>query len=223
MTEKTATPAEKVDGPLLRIAFILVLGTFMASIDATIVSVGIDTLADEFHASLAEIQWVSTAYLLAVVTAVPASGWLADRLGGRRVWLVAVGVFLCGSALCALSWSVTSLIVFRVLQGLGAGVLPPTGQALLARIAGPARTGRVISVVAVVPLLSPVLGPLAAAPCSGRPPGHGCSWSTCRSASPRSCSPAAMCRCWNRRPGGPRSMCGGPYCCHPASPSWCSA
>ncbi|MFH9942246.1 DHA2 family efflux MFS transporter permease subunit [Streptomyces murinus] len=161
MTEKTAVPAEKVDGPLLRIAFILVLGTFMASIDATIVSVGIDTLADEFHASLAEIQWVSTAYLLAVVTAVPASGWLADRLGGRRVWLVAVGVFLCGSALCALSWSVTSLIVFRVLQGLGAGVLPPTGQALLARIAGPARTGRVISVVAVVPLLSPVLGPLA--------------------------------------------------------------
>ncbi|NMO34788.1 DHA2 family efflux MFS transporter permease subunit [Streptomyces sp. GMY01] len=161
MTENTAAPPQKVDRPLLGVAFILVLGTFMASLDATIVNVGIDTLAHEFDASVADIQWVSTAYLLAVVAAVPASGWLADRLGGRRVWLAAVGVFLLGSALCALSWSATSLIVFRVVQGLGGGLLPPTGQALLARIAGPARTGRVISVVAVVPLLSPVLGPLA--------------------------------------------------------------
>ncbi|MFP3987377.1 MDR family MFS transporter [Streptomyces sp. E11-3] len=155
-----APPAERVDGQLLRIAFILVLGTFMATVDATIVSVGIDTLADEFGASVAEIQWVSTAYLLAVVTAVPASGWLADRFGGRRTWLAAVGVFLLGSVLCALAWSVTSLVVFRVLQGLGGGLLPATGQALLARVAGPRRTGRVISVVAVVPLLSPVLGPV---------------------------------------------------------------
>ncbi len=163
MTKDAAVPAPpaRVDAPLMRVAFVLVLGTFMAGIDATIVSVGIGTLAGEFGASVAEIQWVSTAYLLAVVTAVPASGWLADRFGGRRVWLVAVGVFLLGSALCALAWSATSLIVFRVVQGLGGGLLPPTGQALLARIAGPARIGRVISVVAVVPLLSPVLGPLA--------------------------------------------------------------
>ncbi|MCX4661691.1 MDR family MFS transporter [Streptomyces uncialis] len=160
MSKDAAPPAERVDGQLLRIAFILVLGTFMATIDATIVSVGIDTLTAEFGASVAEIQWVTTAYLLAVVAAVPASGWLADRFGGRRTWLVAVGVFLLGSALCALAWSATSLIVFRIVQGLGGGLLPATGQALLARVAGPSRTGRVISVVAVVPLLSPVLGPL---------------------------------------------------------------
>lgn len=161
MSRNTAPPAERVDKQLLRTAFILVLGTFMATLDATIVSVGIDGLAHEFGASVAEIQWVTTAYLLAVVAAVPASGWLADRFGGRRTWLVAVGVFLLGSALCASARSVTSLIVFRVIQGLGGGLLPATGQALLARIAGPGRTGRVISVVAVVPLLSPVLGPLA--------------------------------------------------------------
>ncbi|MEV5013623.1 MDR family MFS transporter [Streptomyces sp. NPDC053780] len=159
--EPAKPPPDRVDRGLLRIAFILVLGTFMASLDATIVNVGIDTLTREFDASVGEIQWVSSAYLLAVVTAVPASGWLADRFGGRRVWLAAVGVFLIGSALCALAWSATSLIVCRVIQGLGGGVLPPTGQALLARIAGPTRTGKVISVVAVVPLLSPVLGPLA--------------------------------------------------------------
>ncbi|AXE23899.1 MFS transporter [Streptomyces globosus] len=161
MSADAAPPAERVDRGLLRIAFILVLGTFMATIDATIVSVGIDTLADEFGAGVAEVQWISTAYLLAVVAAVPASGWLADRFGGRRTWLAAVGVFLLGSALCALAWSATSLTVFRVLQGLGGGLLPATGQALLARVAGPGRTGRVISIVAVVPLLSPVLGPLA--------------------------------------------------------------
>ncbi|MES9556124.1 MULTISPECIES: DHA2 family efflux MFS transporter permease subunit [unclassified Streptomyces] len=161
MTGSASPPAVRVDKQLLRTAFILVLGIFMATLDATIVSVGIDSLADEFGASVAEIQWVTTAYLLAVVAAVPASGWLADRFGGRRTWLVAVGVFLLGSVLCASAWSVTSLIVFRVVQGLGGGLLPATGQALLARVAGPGRTGRVISVVAVVPLLSPVLGPLA--------------------------------------------------------------
>ncbi|WP_250292069.1 MDR family MFS transporter [Streptomyces atroolivaceus] len=161
MSGDVAPPVERVDRQLLRVAFILVLGTFMASLDATIVSVGVDALTDEFGASVAEIQWVTTAYLLAVVAAVPASGWLAGRFGGRRTWLAAVGVFLVGSVLCALAWSVTSLIVFRVIQGLGGGLLPATGQALLARVAGPGRTGRVISVVAVVPLLSPVFGPLA--------------------------------------------------------------
>ncbi|MFK4067122.1 MDR family MFS transporter [Streptomyces sp. NPDC029674] len=162
MTKDAAPPAERqrVDGQLLRVAFILVLGTFMATLDATIVSVGIDRLTDEFDASVADIQWVSTAYLLAVVAAVPASGWLADRFGGRRTWLAAVGVFLVGSVLCALAWSAASLVVFRVIQGLGGGLLPATGQALLARVAGRERTGRVISVVAVVPLLSPVFGPL---------------------------------------------------------------
>ncbi|MGI5996951.1 MAG: MFS transporter, partial [Saccharomonospora viridis] len=147
---------ERTGAPLLGVAFILVLGTFMASLDATIVAVGIDTLVEEFDASVADIQWVTTAYLLAIVTVMPMSGWLADRFGGRRTWLTAVAVFLLGSVACAVAWSVPSLVVFRVLQGLGGGLLPPTGQALLARVAGPERIGRIISVVSVVPLLSPV-------------------------------------------------------------------
>jgi EmrB/QacA subfamily drug resistance transporter len=153
--------AEKIDSALLRVAFILVLGTFMATLDATIVAVGIETLAGEFDAPVTGIQWASTAYLLAVVAVVPASGWAADRFGGRRTWLAAVAVFLLGSMLCALAWSVPSLIAFRVVQGLGGGLLPPLGQALLARTAGPHRIGRLIGIVGVVPLLSPVLGPLA--------------------------------------------------------------
>ncbi|RZT85873.1 EmrB/QacA subfamily drug resistance transporter [Pseudonocardia sediminis] len=155
-----APAPEKIDKRLVQTAFVLVLGTFMATLDATIVSVGIGTLAREFDVGVTEVQWVSTAYLLAVVAAVPASGWLADRFGGRRTWITAVVVFLLASVLCALSWSLTSLVVFRVLQGLAGGLLPPTGQALLARAAGPRRIGRMISIVGIVPLLSPVLGPL---------------------------------------------------------------
>ncbi|MFC9255605.1 DHA2 family efflux MFS transporter permease subunit [Amycolatopsis thailandensis] len=153
--------ARPIDAALWRTAAVLVLGTFMATLDSTIVSVGVDTLAEEFGAPVTGVQWVTTAYLLAVVTAVPASGWLADRFGGRRVWLTAVAVFLLASLLCALAPTLPALIAFRVLQGLAGGLLPPTGQALLARAAGPDRIGRVISVVGLVPLLSPVLGPLA--------------------------------------------------------------
>ncbi|MFC6092570.1 DHA2 family efflux MFS transporter permease subunit [Saccharothrix lopnurensis] len=152
--------APKVDAALWRTAFVLVLGTFMATLDSTIVSVGVEVLADRFDAAVTDVQWVSTAYLLAVVAAVPASGWLANRFGGRRTWLAAVVVFVLASVLCALAWSLPSLVAFRVLQGLAGGLLPPTGQALLARAAGRERIGRVLAVVSVVPLLSPVLGPL---------------------------------------------------------------
>lgn len=156
-----AEAPDRIDAPLVRAAFVLVLGTFMATLDATIVAVGVSTLATEFDATPVEVQWVSTAYLLAMVAAVPASGWLVDRFGGRRTWIVAVLCFVVASALCALAWSLTSLVAFRVLQGLAGGLLPATGQAVLARLAGPSRIGRVISIVGVVPLLSPVLGPLA--------------------------------------------------------------
>ncbi|WP_433260072.1 MDR family MFS transporter [Actinosynnema sp. CS-041913] len=160
MTAAGVRAARPVDAALWRTAFVLVLGTFMATLDSTIVAVGIDALADRFDAPVTDLQWVSTGYLLAVVAAVPASGWLADRFGGRRTWLAAVAVFLLGSVLCALAWSLPSLIAFRVLQGLAGGLLPPIGQALLARAAGRDRIGRVISVVGMVPLLSPALGPL---------------------------------------------------------------
>ncbi|TMR06858.1 multidrug efflux MFS transporter [Actinomadura soli] len=150
----------EIDAKLWRIAFVLVLGTVMATLDSTIVSVAVSAFADRFSAPVADVQWVTTAYLLAVVTAIPASGWLADRFGGRRTWLVAVAAFLVASLLCGLAWSLPSLVVFRVLQGLAGGLLPPTGQALLAGVAGRERIGRVIAVVGVLPLLSPVLGPL---------------------------------------------------------------
>jgi EmrB/QacA subfamily drug resistance transporter len=132
----------------------------MAILDATIVNVAIPTLAIELHASISTIQWVATGYLLAFASAIPVTGWASERFGAKRVWIVALLAFMTGSVLAGLSWSVGSLIVFRVVQGFGGGAIMPVGQAILAQAAGPQRMGRVMSVVGVPMLLAPVFGPV---------------------------------------------------------------
>lgn len=149
-----------LDRALLRLASVVVLGTIMSILDTTIVNVAIETLARDLDASLTSIQWVSTGYLLALATVIPLSGWAMDRFGGRAVWLLSVTLFLMGSGLCGLAWSVESLIAFRVLQGFGGGMIMPVGQAILAQAAGPQRMGRVMSVIGVPTLLGPILGPV---------------------------------------------------------------
>jgi EmrB/QacA subfamily drug resistance transporter len=132
----------------------------MSILDTTIVNVAIETLGRDLGASLSEIQWVSTAYLLSLATVIPLTGWAMERFGGRRVWMTSVGLFLVGSTLCGLAWSTGSLIFFRVIQGLGGGMILPVGQAILAQAAGPQRMGRVMSVIGVPTLLGPILGPV---------------------------------------------------------------
>ncbi len=139
---------------------VIVLGTIMSILDTTIVNVALDTLARRFHTSLSTIQWISTGYLLALATSIPVTGWAIDRFGAKRVWMLSIVLFLVGSALSGAAWSVGSLIVFRALQGLGGGMLMPVGQTVLARVAGPKRMGRVMSIVGVPMLLGPVLGPV---------------------------------------------------------------
>jgi EmrB/QacA subfamily drug resistance transporter len=149
-----------LDRALWRLAAVVVLGTIMSILDTTIVNVAIETLGRDLDASLSSIQWVSTGYLLALATVIPLAGWAMERFGGRRVWMVSVGLFLLGSTLCGLAWSTGSLIVFRVLQGFGGGLILPVGQAILAQAAGPQRMGRVMSVIGVPTLLGPILGPV---------------------------------------------------------------
>ena len=149
-----------LDRALWRLAAVVVLGTIMSILDTTIVNVAIETLARDLDASLSEIQWVSTGYLLALATVIPLTGWSMERFGGRRVWMVSVALFLVGSTLCGLAWSTGSLIFFRVIQGFGGGMILPVGQAILAQAAGPQRMGRVMSVIGVPTLLGPILGPV---------------------------------------------------------------
>src|ERR671929_1843139 len=106
------------------------------------------------------LQWVSTGYMLALATVIPLTGWMSERFGAKRVWMVSVALFGIGSALCGMAWSAESLIVFRVLQGFGGGMIMPVGMSLMAQTAGPHRVGRVMSVVGVPMLLGPIFGPV---------------------------------------------------------------
>ncbi len=149
-----------LDRRLWAISSVVILGAVMSILDTTIVNVAIDALARDLNASLGTIQWVSTGYMLALATVIPLTGWAAERFGTKRLFLVAVSLFAAGSALCGFAWSSESLIIFRVLQGLGGGMVMPTGMMILAQAAGPQRMGRVMSVIGVPMLIAPVIGPV---------------------------------------------------------------
>jgi EmrB/QacA subfamily drug resistance transporter len=152
--------ADKIDRGLLLIATVVVLGVIMSILDTTVVNVAINTLARDFHTSLATIQWVATGYTLALATVIPLTGWAADRFGTKRLYMLSIALFLCGSILSGLSWSADSLIGFRILQGLGGGMLMPAGMTILTRAAGPQRVGRVMAIIGVPMLLGPIVGPI---------------------------------------------------------------
>jgi EmrB/QacA subfamily drug resistance transporter len=152
--------SEKLDRRILAIGSVVVLGAIMAMLDITVVNVAIDHLIGEFDTTLNTIQWVATGYTLALATVIPLSGWAADRFGTKRIYLTAVFLFMVGSALAGMAWSVESLIFFRVLQGLGGGMLMPLGMTILTKAAGPERVGRVMSVIGVPMLLGPIVGPI---------------------------------------------------------------
>src|SRR3954468_17462863 len=153
-------PDEGLDRKLLLVASVVVLGAIMSILDTTVVNVAVNTLARDFHTDLATIQWVVTGYTLALGTVIPLTGWAADRFGTKRRYMMSIGLFLCGSALSGLAWSAGWLIAFRVLQGLGRGMLMPCGMTILTRAAGPQRVGRVMAIIGVPMLLGPNLGPI---------------------------------------------------------------
>jgi EmrB/QacA subfamily drug resistance transporter len=145
---------------ILTLAVVVVLGTIMTVLDTTIVNVAVPTLGRDFTTSISTVQWVLTIYFLGFATVIPVSGWASERFGAKPVWIVSLTVFLLGSLLSGLAWSIWALIAFRALQGLGAGMLLPVGQTILAQAAGPHRMGRVMSIVGVPILLAPIFGPV---------------------------------------------------------------
>ena len=116
---QTATPA--VPRAAIVTALVLMVGGLAVIFDSTIVSLALKTLAQELNVPVSTIQWVSTAYLLALGVTIPVVGWAQARIGGKRLWMIALTIFLAASIACSLAWDAPSLIAFRVLQGVGGG------------------------------------------------------------------------------------------------------
>ncbi len=148
------------DSAMRRVAAVVVLGTIMSILDSTIVNVAIDSLGRDFHTTVTTIQWVVTGYLLALGVVIPLTSWAIEQFGAKRAWMSSLALFLVGSILCGAAPSTSALIGFRILQGIGGGMILPIGQTILAREAGPNRIGRVMTVIGVPSLLGPVLGPV---------------------------------------------------------------
>jgi EmrB/QacA subfamily drug resistance transporter len=152
--------ADRIERHVWLISAVVIVGSMMSILDTTIVNVALATLGHELHSTISEIQWVVTGYMLALAAVIPVTGWAARRYGAKRVYLVSLVLFTAGSALCGAATSTTELVIFRVLQGAGGGMLLPIGQLMMAEAAGPQRMGRVMSIVAVPMMLAPILGPV---------------------------------------------------------------
>jgi EmrB/QacA subfamily drug resistance transporter len=152
---------DRITPAILKIAGVVVLGSIMAILDTTVVNVALPTFQQEFGVEeYSTVAWTITAYTLALAAVIPVTGWAADRFGTKRLYMTALALFTAGSVLCSTAWSIESLIAFRVLQGLGGGMLMPLGMTIMTKAAGPHRIGRLMAILGVPMLLGPILGPI---------------------------------------------------------------
>jgi EmrB/QacA subfamily drug resistance transporter len=152
--------SDRIEPYVWKIAGVVILGMIMSILDTTIVNVAVHTLRSDLHSTIAQVQWVITGYLLSLAAVIPVTGWAARRYGAKRVYMTSLVLFTAGSALCAVATSTTSLVLFRVLQGAGGGMIMPVGQLIMAQVAGPKRMGRVMGIVSMPAMLAPILGPV---------------------------------------------------------------
>ncbi|HEY0533113.1 MAG TPA: DHA2 family efflux MFS transporter permease subunit [Actinoplanes sp.] len=155
----------RITGDILKVAGVVVLGAIMSILDITVVNVALPTFETTFGSAAhplaySTVAWTVTAYTLALATVIPLTGWAADRFGTKRLYMTAIALFTIGSALCAMASSINMLISFRVLQGLGGGMLMPLGMTIMTRAAGPKRMGRLMAILGVPMLLGPIGGPI---------------------------------------------------------------
>jgi EmrB/QacA subfamily drug resistance transporter len=142
------------------VSVVFVAAMFMNIMDGTVVNVALPTLSRYFDAPIGSVSGVVTAYLVALAVAMPASGWVGDRFGGRNVLLGAIGLFTAASALCGVATSLPELVAFRALQGLGGGMLIPVGMTMITRVFPPAERVKANQILVVPTLLAPALGPV---------------------------------------------------------------
>ncbi len=143
-----------------KVLFTVIFGFFMILLDMTIVNVAFPVLRQEFGADLNEAQWIISVYIMAMGISMPLSGFLADRIGSKTVYLAAIGLFTIGSLFCGLSSSLYLLVAARVLQGIGGGIAMPLGIALLLQAFPVREQGTALGIYGIAALVAPALGPV---------------------------------------------------------------
>lgn len=143
----------------LTATIVLIIAVFMAVLDMSVVNVALPRMMTEFGVNTSDIQWVITAYTLVVGTLVPVTGFVSDRFGYKRIFLLALVLFTVGSFLCGLAWDNTTMILFRIIQGLGGGALMPVSMAMIFRMFPPERRGTAMGFFGISIMFAPAVGP----------------------------------------------------------------
>ncbi len=156
----TTAENERLDPALIKLAAILLTGVMVVMFDSTIVNVALETLARALHAPVSTTQWVVSAYVLSLGMVIPVSSWAMQRFGAKQMWLGSLALFTAGSLLCSTAWNIDVLIAFRVLQGIGGGMMLPIMQTLMVEAAGGRKLGQIMAMLGLPALLGPILGPV---------------------------------------------------------------
>jgi len=146
--------------PKVAVGVVYVAAIFLSTLDTTIVNVALPAIGRDFGIASASVGVVSVCYLVSLATFMPASGWIGDRIGSKTTLLIAITVFTLASALCGTATNLGELVSYRVLQGLGGGMLAPVGMTMLLRTFPPAERVRTASILTIPVSLAPALGPL---------------------------------------------------------------
>src|SRR5499427_10582081 len=136
-----------------------IVGTFMVMLDQTVVNIALPKITTVFGVGVHETQLVVTSYMLALAVIMPATGYLSDTFGTKRLFLITMALFTVGSLLCGLAWNNTSLVAFRIIQGLGGGMMSPLGMTMLFKAVPVNERNSIMGIYGLPLILAPVLGP----------------------------------------------------------------
>lgn len=139
--------------------FVVIIGTFMSILDSSIVNIAIPKMMSVFGVSLDDVKWILTSYTLALGAIIPLTGFLADVFGNKRVYIFALSMFTVGSLLCGFAWSNTSMIVFRVIQAIGGGMIMPIGMSIIYQTFPENERGLALGFWGIASMAAPTLGP----------------------------------------------------------------
>lgn len=138
---------------------VVMVGNFLGPLYSSVTNVALPNLVAAFGSDVDTMQWVISGYMLGYSIMMPVAGWLADTYGRRSMFLLGIAIFGASSVMAASAWDVTSLIVFRVLQSIGGGILSPTSMAIIADVVPPSRRGRTLGLWGLGMMMAPALGP----------------------------------------------------------------